>query len=399
MWLIPRRWAHTLPGEWARIAAACRANVRQDPDALPRFEEAVARFVGMPHAAAISSGRMGMRLIFEHLGLREGDEVIVPAYTLAALIPLLERTGARAVFADISPDTLNVTPDSVAARLSPRTKAILVLHTFGAPAPVDEIAALAETRGVPLIEDCAHSLGATLHGRQTGSFGHAAFYSFEPTKPINTYGGGMVLSRDAALVERVRAWNAQQRMDTAVFAAKTAAVRTEQRLLRSGVALPLLAALALPQCRPIIEAMYRSRQTIPPTDLGYLPVQAALGLEKLKGLPDRLRTRTENAARLIAMLDPAIRPQISLPGAQSTWYFFAVQTRRPANALRARLLWRGVDAAVEEEVADDCATPRGVHDCPNAARAFRHTIALPFFDDMPPALLGRIARAINRIAP
>ena len=210
MWLIPRRRADMAPGETRRLKSACAGLRMGEPPLVAEFERRVAAFTGVPQAAAVNSGRLGMRLILEYLGVGDGAEVIIPAYTLKDLIPIVRNSGAEAVPADIDPRTLNVTAASVERRITARTRAIIVLHAFGAPAPVDEITELADRRSIPVIEDCAHSLGATLHGRQTGSFGYAGFFSFEPTKPVNTYGGGMVVSRDPDLVRFIRAREAKK---------------------------------------------------------------------------------------------------------------------------------------------------------------------------------------------
>ena len=226
--MIPRHWAHTLPDDWADLDRAFRTRDAGDPALIAQWEAAVAEVAGTPHTAAVSSGRRGMTLIFQHLGVGPGDEVIVPAYTLADLIPLIEALGARAVPADIDLETFNLLPEAVGQRITPKTKTIMVLHAFGAPSAVDRILEVARPAGIPVIEDCAHALGATLGGRPVGSFGHAAFFSFEPTKPVNTFGGGMVTSRDETMIAGVREKTASGDESLEALRKKTKAVRMEQ---------------------------------------------------------------------------------------------------------------------------------------------------------------------------
>jgi len=146
----------------------------------------------VPHALATASGRDALDLILDGLGLRAGDELIVPAYTLGELLPLIAARGIVAVPADTDPASLNVTPDSVARRLGPRTRAVLVVHLLGAPCDIRAICALADEHGVPVIEDCAHALGARIDGGSVGAFGRAALFSLEATKPVAAFGGWRV---------------------------------------------------------------------------------------------------------------------------------------------------------------------------------------------------------------
>jgi dTDP-4-amino-4,6-dideoxygalactose transaminase len=129
-----------------------------------------------------------------------GDEVIFPSYVCTALLNAVRYVGAKPVLAEIDPDTLNIDPANVKKRLSARTKAVIAPHLFGLPADIDAITAM----GVPVIEDCAQSVGAVIDGRRVGAFGHAAVFSFYATKVITTGEGGMVVSDDLTLLERIR---------------------------------------------------------------------------------------------------------------------------------------------------------------------------------------------------
>jgi dTDP-4-amino-4,6-dideoxygalactose transaminase len=389
--LVPRRMADLRPGDTLRLAAPMTP--QEGETCVARWEAAVADYVGAPCAVAVNSGRQGMTAILRHLGAGEGTEVIIPAYTLAGLVPLITGLGARAIPADIDPVTLNVCPDALEARITPRTRAILVLHAFGAAAPMDAIMAIARARGVAVVEDCAHALGAAFKGQKLGTFGHAGFYSFEPTKPVNTYGGGMVVTADAALAGAIRREESAKPADLDAVRRKAASARREQWLMRTGLARPLLHLLAWPAAKRAVERAYRSVQQVPPAHCRYTPEQAAIGLEKLADLDARLARRQAHAARVAELLAPDVAIQGLLPDTTSTWYFLALRLTRDAAPVRARLLWSGIDAAVAEEVADDCAALLGVDDCPQARRAFSQTLVLPLYDAMPDAVIERIAAA------
>jgi dTDP-4-amino-4,6-dideoxygalactose transaminase len=397
MWLIPRRWAQEYPGEARDIDAWSAQNPAAGQGFVGDWEKAVADFTRTPAAVAVGSGRRGMALIFERLGIGAGDEVIVPAYTLGDLLPLIQAFGAIPIPADIDPDTWNLSPASVAGRISARTRAILALHLFGNPCDIASLVELAAAHGIPLIEDCAHALGATVQGQPVGTFGHAGFFSFEMTKPVNTFGGGMVVSQDGSLLDFVRDQTVNDTYDSAPALHKVKATRTEKRFFKTGLSFPFLYALATPSLRPLMNRLYRASFHAPPKNLRYLPFQARLGLEKLRTLPERLRVRNERAALFRSLLAPHLRTQCVEDGNVSTCYFFVVQLPCAAGPVRQRLLLRGIDAGIEGEIADDCAALLGYDDCPNVRRLYAQALALPFWDGISPKTLERVARAVNRV--
>lgn len=397
--MIPRRSADTNCEELAQLKRMCRQPSLASEDRLSAWEAEVARYVGVPHAAAVASGRKGMYLTFKYLGIGPGDEVIVPGYTLGALIPLIQSLNAQPVPADIDPNGFNVTADSVAARITPKTKAILVLHIFGSPCPVADIKALADKAGIPVIEDCAHSLGATHAGRQTGSFGQAGFYSFETTKPVNTFGGGMVVSHDAQLVESIRNATRDDPLDAQPLAKKAKAVSLERTLFATGLAWPMLYLLTSETFKTGITKVYRRVQSAPPAHVGYSPIQAELGLKKLASLEHRLSLRREMAELYRTLLRPDIVPQEVSKDNMATWYFFVATLPCDARDVRRKLLLRGIDAGIEDEIADDCATLLGYRDCRYVESVFRTAIALPMYETLTHRAITRVAQTLNKLVP
>ncbi len=367
-------------------------------DAVTSLERAVAKYVGAPQAAASNSGRRGMALVFQHIGLRAGDEVIVPALTLGELLPLIERFGARAVPADISQATLNMSPEGVQRRMSARTKAILALHAFGNPCDVASIIDIGRNHHVPVIEDCAHSLGATCRGKHTGTFGYAGFYSLETTKPLSTLGGGMVVSKDVGLAHHIRTAQRDDRPGTESIEQKIAAMRREELLYRTGLAFPLLFMLATPAFAQGMTRLYRRFGRHPvPEEIAYSPAQAVIGLENLASLEARIRTRQAAAELYRRLLAPEIGTQRISAESSSTWYFFVAVLPKEAAEVRKRLLLRGIDAGVGHEVIDDCAALLGYDDCPNATALFPRLIALPMYDGIRPKEVERVANTLNRV--
>lgn len=163
------------------------------------FEAELARYLGVKHAIGVANGTEAITIALRALGVGQGDEVVVPSFTFYASAEAIPPTGARPVFCDVDPATFCVTPDTVRAVLTPRTKAIVAVDLFGNVAP-----ALREL-GVPVLEDAAQAAGSTLRGRHAGSLGDAATFSFFPSKNLGGFGdGGAVATDDDEVAERVR---------------------------------------------------------------------------------------------------------------------------------------------------------------------------------------------------
>ena len=167
-----------------------------------RFEAAFAAHAGVPHAIALPSCTSGLHLALSALGVGPGDEVIVPDITWIATAAPISYVGATPVFADVDPVTWCVSPESVEAAITPRTKALITVDLYGNMADYDRLVPLAAKHGLHLIEDAAEAAGATYHGQPAGSFGAAAVFSFHGSKTLTTGEGGMLLTRDKLLFER-----------------------------------------------------------------------------------------------------------------------------------------------------------------------------------------------------
>jgi dTDP-4-amino-4,6-dideoxygalactose transaminase len=169
------------------------------------LEDEIARSCGVRHAVGVASGTEALELGLHACGVGLGDEVIVPAFTFIATGSAVSAIGARPVFADIEPATFNLDPEQIEARITPRTRAIVVVHLFGLSADMDPILAIAGKHGISVIEDNAQSFGAAYHGRKTGSMGRIGCLSFYPSKNLGAYGdAGMIVTNDGKLAERLR---------------------------------------------------------------------------------------------------------------------------------------------------------------------------------------------------
>jgi dTDP-4-amino-4,6-dideoxygalactose transaminase len=213
-------WPYYAPDEIdsvTRVLASGRVNYWTGKECV-QFEEAYAQHAGVRHAIALANGTLALELALYALGVGPGDEVIVPSRTFIASASCVVARGARPVVADVDPLSQNLTPDTIRAVLTPRTRAIVAVHLAGWPCDMDPIMELAREHGLYVVEDCAQAHGASYRGRPVGSFGDVAAFSFCQDKIISTGGeGGMLLTNNADWWEKAWAYKDHGKSYDAVF--------------------------------------------------------------------------------------------------------------------------------------------------------------------------------------
>ncbi|MBW4668559.1 MAG: DegT/DnrJ/EryC1/StrS family aminotransferase [Cyanomargarita calcarea GSE-NOS-MK-12-04C] len=172
---------------------------------VKQFEDQFAARVGRKHGIAVSNGSVALDTAIAALEIGQGDEVILPTFTIISCAAAIVRAGAVPVVVDCDPDTWNMDVNLIEAKITPRTKAIMVVHIYGLPVDMDLVLALADKYGLQIIEDAAEMHGQTYKGRSCGSFGAISTFSFYPNKHITTGEGGMLVTDDDKLAERCRA--------------------------------------------------------------------------------------------------------------------------------------------------------------------------------------------------
>lgn len=281
------------------------------PDALARYEQAFADWHGQPHGFAFWKGRVALYAILKALGVGKGDEVIIPGYTCVMVVNPVMYLGATPVYVDIDPETYNTPPDAIDAAVTPRTRAIVAQHTYGIPARMTDIMALADRRGITVVEDCCLALGARYEGRLCGTFGAAAYWSFQWNKPYTTGVGGMATTRDPRLAAR---------LTELCRAERVAPSAREVLMLRA----QLLAyrAIVYPRTTALIQRLFRwlthrglvigsssnaefTPDMEPDFFKGLSPMQARRGLARLRAIDHALQHRRRMAALYDEMLRDA----------------------------------------------------------------------------------------------
>ncbi|OGS92262.1 MAG: hypothetical protein A2Z95_01260 [Gallionellales bacterium GWA2_60_18] len=358
------------------------------------FEREFAAAMCVPHAFAVASGRDALCLIVDSLGIKSGDEIVIPAYTLGELLPLLTARGIVPVPAEIDTDTFNVSVASVRAAMTPRTRAILALHLLGAPCDIAALCAL----GVPVIEDCAHAPGASVDGRPVGSFGIAALFSLEANKALAAFGGGVLATRDDALAERVRPLLAQRPRREWPAMRKMLLKWVEELLVRS----PLYAVAARlmfgARNAARFERFYRSANQRVRADVAFSGMQARIARRKLARLVQRHARLDALWHRLADALPSAFGAQRRDACGRPVFYNFVARYCGDLEPLRQRALALGLDLGIHGEVMDDTARLLGCDDCPGAATLYRQALLIPLYDGMGEAQLHRVIARLHALA-
>jgi perosamine synthetase len=266
---VMRPW---LGDEEAQAAAAAVASgwIAQGPR-VAQFEAAFAEALGAGHAVAVSSCTTALHLALIAAGIGPGDEVVAPSLSFIATMNAARYVGAEPVFADVDAATLNLVPDTIAPRLTDRTRAVIMADQAGVPADLDAIRALCEPRGIAVIEDAACAAGAVYRGRPTGATASLATFSFHPRKLLTTGEGGMIVTPDADVAARLR------------------------RLREHGMNVGAAERHASQQ--PVIEHYLEVGYNYRMTDM-----QAAVGLVQLAKLGRQIERRRELAARYQRLL-------------------------------------------------------------------------------------------------
>jgi perosamine synthetase len=397
---IARQRIHLPPGAWRRAIAAWSASRLWEGEASARFEAAFAESVGVEHAVAIPSGRAGLLFLMDALGLEPGAEVICCAFGYPVVPYLVRERGLALRLVDCEPGTLGMDPGALAETLSERTRAVIATHLYGVPCRIRELVELCAARDVVLIEDCAHSLGASVGGRPTGSIGRVGYFSFETSKLVNTMGGGMLTTGDAALAERLRKRaSAEPPKNMAWLRKRLTRTTFEALATHPRVFDPLVyPALRLARSRERFASGYAPDALTTTGRLGrYTAYQAELGLAQLGDLEARAEARRRNWRRLRDSLRGRVvfqepdAPDV-VPNPMLSAAFFEDMPR-----VARELLTRGIDT--KHGYMRDCSAllDAPAH-FPVAARAERQVLHLPVQPELGERDMDRIAAALAELA-
>jgi len=325
------------------------------------FERELAAWLGARDVVAVANGTEAIQLALEGLGIGDGDEVITSPMTAAFTALAIMRTGARAVFADLDPATLNVSPAAVAAAVTTRTRALLPVHLYGHPADLDPLMALGRERGIAVVEDACQAIGAQYKGRRVGALSGIGALSFYPTKNLGALGdGGAIVLQDEKVAARIR------------------------RLRNGGQS-------------------DRYRHEIPGINSRLDEMQAAIlrcGLTHLGEWTDRRRALAERYLRELDGIEGLALPRTQ-PYATPAHHLFVVRHAR-RDALAAALLARGVGTLIHYPIPlhlqPAFAGMGRAGEFPVAEKAAGEILSLPLYPEMSDAQAGTVIETVRVVA-
>jgi len=358
-------------------------------DSVTRFETAFADWLGAGRAFAFWKGRVAMYALLKALGVGEGDEVLLPGYTCVVAVNPTKFLGATPVYVDIEPATCNIDPAGIEAKISPRTKTIVAQHTYGYPAEMDAILAIAERHGLPVIEDACLAIGSAYKGRRCGTFGRAAFWSFQWNKTFTTGIGGLVTTSDSDLSERIARLQAEEACRPGL---KENLMLSLQRGVRKAVLFPKTFMLLQSMFRWMVDhglavgssGTHEYRQTEDPDFFKRMgPGQGRAGVREMRRLEANLAHRRRMADLYASLLDDAGWPRPRIPEHLDpvlVRYPVRVADKAGALALAARRrveLGDWFDQPLHQALAalEQYDYQKGT--CPNAEQAARDVVNLP----------------------
>ncbi|MGH9715851.1 MAG: DegT/DnrJ/EryC1/StrS family aminotransferase [Candidatus Acidiferrales bacterium] len=333
---------------------------------LDEFEHRVATYIGARNAVAVSSGTSALHLCMRAMGVRPGDEVIVPSFAFIAVANAVCYEGGIPIFADIDPKTLNIDPPQIEAVISSRTVGIVVVHTFGCPADLAEIFRIAKRHGLFVIEDACEALGAEYDGRKVGIHGDAGVFGFYPNKQITTGEGGMLATNDSRTARFAKQLRNQGRSD--------------------------------------------GEDWFEHTDLGYnyriAEMNCALGISQLKRI-DQILAKREAVARAyddrLRSSSDMILPIIDFPGRKISWFSYVVRLspalgREHRDWICRELIAREIGcgryfAPIHLQPAYR-ALSEAVTSLPVTEFAADRVLALPFFNEITDAQIAEVCATL-----
>jgi len=322
------------------------------------LEEELAKLCGVAHGVGLASGTDALILALRACGVHAGDDVLLPPFTFVATGSAVSALGAKPVFVDIRPDTYNIDPAELERRVTPRTRAIVVVHLYGLAADLDPILAFAKSHKLPVIEDNAQAIGASHKGRRTGSLGDAGCVSFYPTKNLGAYGdAGMVLTNSAELAARIRS------------------------LRNHGQAGKYLSS----------EPGWNSRLD---------EIQAAILRVKLRHLSSWQRARQSHAAEYHRLLSaiPGVIPPLAPEGFEHVYHQYTIRVEK-RDALQRYLADRKIESTVYYPYPLHLqplysALGHQAGDFPHAERAAQEVLSLPMYPELRKEQIARVVEVV-----
>jgi len=336
---------------------------------VPAFEQAIARITGADYAIAVNSGTSGLHLCVKAAGVSDGDEVITSPFSFVASANCILFERAKPVFVDIDPATYNIDSSRIEEAITPRTKAIMLVHVFGRPCALSEIMSIAHKHQLAVIEDACEAIGARYHDQAVGTFGRTGVFAFYPNKQLTTGEGGVIVTRERAIAESCRRWRNQGRSAACEWLA-----------------------------HETIGYNYRLSD-----------INCALGLSQLSRLHEILALRRHVAElynQKLQKVPEVIAPSLEEPGSIVSWFVYVVRLvddfdKEDRDAVMSALRNDGIDCRnyfppihLQPLYRNECGFRKGAF--PVTEHIAKRTIALPFYNRLSELEVDYVCRSLQR---
>lgn len=323
---------------------------------VSEFEKKVADYVGAKYAVAIANGTAALHAACFAAGIGEGDEVITTPITFAASANCVLYCGGKPIFADINPETYNISPEEMEKKITEKTKAVIPVHFTGQPCDMKRISEIAKKHGLVVIQDGAHALGADYRGQKIGSTGDMTIFSFHPVKHITTGEGGMIVTNSEEYYKRL------------VLFRSHGITRDDSMLLKN-------------------EGGWYYEQLALGYNYRITDIQCALGISQLARLDEFIEKRRRLVERYNAAF--ADNPKIKIPfveeGCNSSWHLYIIQVNKRKEVFeKLRAAGIGVNVHYIPVYRHPYYQKNGYHDvyCEHAEKLYEHIISLPLYTDL-----------------
>lgn len=349
---------------------------------VKKFENRFREYIGSSHTVAVSSGRFALYLILKNLGLKEGDGILLSAYNFRGVPASLLKEGFRPVFVDADEETYQIDIKKIEEKIDNSTRAIIATHLFGQPCNVDEVLDIARKHNLFVIEDSAHSLGGFYKKRHTGTIGNAGFFSFSGSKTLNTSFGGMVVTNNFHLADKIRdellnydypqiRTLVRERLITYIYALLT------NRVIYTMIQYPISLLMSFFDLDPL--ELYKSfkKSEVSEKKLKFTNFQALIGLGQMNIVENLIYRRKKIADEFFRRLDPSISIQKIPQNCEPNYFMIPIRARDKMKVFK-KLLLKGIDSNLN--YASDCSYLAEDRSCLVAKRLANSllTIQLPF---------------------
>jgi len=398
--MIPRRRYDIEENLFGIIASSILSKMFVKGEEVAQFEQTFSDILSSKsrhemYSTATSSGREALVKLLMALRVPKDQKIMIPSYTLGALVPFLHKNGFECKVCDVDKAYPVITAEEFEKQLTTDVSCVLLTHLFGYIGEIEDICEIAKAHNVLVIEDCAHCLGSSYYEYMPGTFGDGALFSFDILKTVNTFGGGMAVTRHENVAKQIVQLEKNEKAPSHFeVLKKIGSGLTEEMTLATPLLKLPTGMLAFEETRPLIDFVDRKLRRPASSNSVYKcysNVQAQCGLSQLKTLEDRVQKKRYIAKRILDTLEIEDKQINGNSYKQSNAYYLVVKAAGCENAsqIRKELWFKGIDAGYGSEIADDIGGIVG-EKYQNSADWFLRAIQLPCYSSMSDETLNEL---------